>query len=176
MATLGATLSTTTFPTGTSDLVVMALPGEMSISTGASFARDTSGSVPTPEVRLPDAATEIASMSVKVPAGAASISSIKVFHRRRNTGNLRLLFYSAIWDFDTSGSAKTEDITDTLATYAGGAADSTLGIITVPSGAYNALTIEGGDLFVFYRTGCKFYPSQNSLRLMSVKAISLKPR
>jgi YD repeat-containing protein len=26
------------------------------------------------------------------------------------------------------------------------------------------------------RTGCKFHPSQNSLRLMSVKAISLKPR
>jgi hypothetical protein len=29
---------------------------------------------------------------------------------------------------------------------------------------------------VFYRTGCKFQPPQNSLRLMSVKARSLNPR
>jgi len=33
-----------------------------------------------------------------------------------------------------------------------------------------------GELRFYYRTGCKFQPPQNSLRLMSVKARSLNPR
>jgi hypothetical protein len=152
MATLGVTLSTTEFPEGgggSGDLVVLALPGEMGKTTSATFAIDTSGNVPTPEMRLPDGSTESLYASVKVPATATSISSIRVIYRRKATGNVRLVFYTAIWDLDSIGSAKAEDITDTLATYAMGAADSSLGAFTVPSAAYNALTIEEGDLFVF---------------------------
>jgi integrase len=39
-----------------------------------------------------------------------------------------------------------------------------------------ACRLAGIEGLHFHGTGCKFYPSQNSLRLMSVKAISLKPR
>lgn len=84
-------------------------------------------------------------LSAEVPEGADSISSIEVAYRRGNTGNLYLKFSTLHFDF-TVGDSRTDDTSDTASTYAGGAADATLGIITVPSGAYDGITVTEDDI------------------------------
>lgn len=86
-----------------------------------------------------------ASFTCKVPSGATSISSMKVFYTRKNAGNLYLKFFSYHNDTDAV-SAQTSDTTDTATTYASGGTDGRVESITIPSGAYNGLTIDADDI------------------------------
>lgn len=82
--------------------------------------------------------------TVKAPAGATSISSIKVLYSRNATGNLYIAFNFNHLDV-VIGDTFTSD-SEAVATYAGGSSNGSLGIITIPSTGYNGLTITEGDI------------------------------
>jgi len=81
-------------------------------------------------------ADEFAVFSVKIPKSAVGISSIEVLYERDSTGNLYLRFFTGHFP-KTVGSTITTDNNDSLATYAGGASDSTTGVLTAPAGSYD---------------------------------------
>lgn len=86
-----------------------------------------------------------------VPANAKLVSSANLMYIRNSTGNAYIKFYSASADTDAFPSTASTDQTDTLTTYAGGAADNTIGSITIPAGAFNATAaVDQGDLFTIY--------------------------
>lgn len=94
-----------------------------------------------------DGSTQYWEQTVKVPIGATSISSIVLLYKRQNTGNLFMRFRLAHFDAATVGDAEVQDATDTGAAYAGGAADSTLGRLTVPTTSYDGLpAISANDI------------------------------
>lgn len=93
-------------------------------------------------------------VSTVVPTGATSISSIKIFYSRESTGNLYLYFHT-FQNALASVAAQTDDTTDTATTYAGSGTDNRVDAVTVPSAAYNAITITAGALFTIaiFRNG-----------------------
>lgn len=78
-------------------------------------------------------------MNFEVPAGATGISSIKLVYGRDNTGDARLRFRTGYVEA-TAGFSGQTDTSDSYTQYAGGASDGSIGMITVPSGAYDALS------------------------------------
>lgn len=130
-------------PSAGGDLVTYVNPGTGSVNANASFAWFNNISV----AQFANNQDGIWVANVKVPSGATSISSMSLFYIRQSTGNLYLKFGTGHVNTDTAGSSIEDDSTDTDTTYAGGAADDSLGIITVPAGAYNGLTnIDADDV------------------------------
>lgn len=97
-----------------------------------------------PAIALADAATGEFMLACKVPFGATSISSIKFFAygsaAAARTAQLKFFTYKT-----TNAAAITSDVTDAMTGYT--TAKDAPGVITVPAGAYNGLTITAGALF-----------------------------
>lgn len=123
-----------------------------------------------------DATNTIAGVWSEVAAGATSISSIKVFYEDESASALviRMFFYTGHYDTDADGSAMTLDTTDTATSYTTGGTANRLKVITVPAGAYNGLTLDGGDLFGFQirRDSTDAADTYNAaLRIISVRIL-----
>ena len=73
-----------------------------------------------------------------IPSGYTAILSIVLRYRRTGTGNLYLQFASS-QTVPTPGATPIQD-SDDYTVHAGGAADNSMGSITVPAAAYDALT------------------------------------
>ena len=147
----GGTTATWQSPGGGGDMVITALPGNGVLSTATLAADDP------PFISFGDGVTAIWRVSVKVPAGGTSISSIKVYYKSQSviTNNLYLLFQTWHVDADTPAVVQL-DQTDSTTTYAAGGNDSKFYPITVPAGAYNGLTgIAANDIIgiLVYRAG-----------------------
>ncbi len=129
-------------------LIATTLAGSGSISgAGASQSRFDNG---IPTVNFANGQVAAWDATFVVPVGATSISSIKIFHFRRSTGNMYLKFFTRKINMDAAGAYES-DSTDTLTTYTGTGSDSAVEIITVPAAAYNALTnIDVDDVIGIY--------------------------
>ncbi len=123
--------------------------GDMKIFVPAGTGKVTGATLNThsrfPAYYLRDAQLDEWYLTVKVPAGATSISAIKLLYARGHTGNLFMQFLLSHFDY-TSGDSVVTDGDAAEAAYAGGANDNTLGLITVPSAAYNGFTIGEDDI------------------------------
>lgn len=118
------------------------------ITPGEGFTNGTLNSL-TAEVagiEFADGVTDKWEMNIKVPQGADTISLIQVGYARRAAGNLYLKFVTQQHDW-VIGDARVLDNSDTNSTYAGGATNGTLGLITVPAGAYDGITVTADDFF-----------------------------
>lgn len=128
-------------PSGGSSLVVFVYPGE-GVPTAGGW--ETQATIPC--AKFTNNQDQSWYLSTIVPTGATSLSSVKVFYTRESTGNLYLRFFTFQNDI-ASVAAQTDDTTDTATTYAGSGTDGRVDSITVPAGAYNAITIGAGKLF-----------------------------
>lgn len=127
------------------DLVVTAFPGSGYLS-GATLSSDVGPTFFKPVISYANGTQNSWNVNVKVPSGATSISSIKVYYVQARTGNIWLRFYSGRIDGDSAAAAQ-EDVTDAGAVYASGGSDSAINSITVPSTSYNGLTnIDADDI------------------------------
>lgn len=117
----------------------------------ANVSRGVSHSGIGPTVSFADGVTGISSLWAQVPEGYSSVSAIRVFYEDASASALvvRAHFFTAHWDTDAAGNADTLDTTDAEASYTTGGTANTMGIITVPAGAYDGLTLDAGDLFGF---------------------------
>src|SRR3990167_229583 len=129
-------------------LLVWGLPGHGWVNAGGSAEVGENVINGALEATLADAIADARwDVMISVPVGATSISSMKLYYVRQSTGNVRLRFVTSHTDTDTVNSTRESDTTDVMTAYAGGAADNTIGQITVPAGAYNGLTgIDVDDL------------------------------
>lgn len=126
------------------DMTVLSAPGNGLPSGGATVS---AGGLGYPVVRLNNGQTNNWYSTIKVPSGATSISSIKLYHyKNANSGNLYLRFYSYIVDI-SSVVAPPSDRTDTLTTYAVTGDVGDVDVITIPAAAYNALSFVEDDMF-----------------------------
>lgn len=115
-------------------------PGEMAITNLAVYIGLASGS----RVRFTDAANCIVNLTVKVPVGATSISSIQILYKRDSTGNLFLEYGSSHFTSTVPNTAQTDTLAG--AAYSGVSADGAIGVLAVAAAAYNGLTnIVAGD-------------------------------
>ena len=102
-----------------------------------------------PTWKFEDAVADQLTVQVEAPFGATSIASIKVYYLEEGVAstNLRLTFYTTHSPVQTAGGTYQNDQTDVEATYASGGTQFKLYSITVPAGAYDALTgIVAGSL------------------------------
>lgn len=128
-----------TFLDGT-DIFVKAQ--EASIISGAALAEYGAGVA---VMEFSDAATETAIFEARVPRGATGISAIEIFYVREVVANLELDLSSGIVNL-AAGQGGTI-ATDTFGSdpYACAASNATIGVITVPAGAYELTGINAGD-------------------------------
>lgn len=138
----GASTATWQTPSGGGDMKVFLNPGVFKINGGS---LGTTSTIPFIDFR--DGQADDAYASCKVPSGATSISAIKIIYTRLNTGNLYLGFYSAGAAYSSGATVQTDSTAE--ATFAGGASDATIGLITVTSTAYNGITIAADTIFSF---------------------------
>jgi hypothetical protein len=131
--------------TGGSDTWIMPGQGYLQGATLGTAAASSTDIIPA--VKFDDTNTDRWKLSTVIPTGKTGIASIVVYYMKSGaaSGNLRLVFYTSVLDLDTLGADDTQDVTDTLTTYTN--ANTELDTVTVPSGAYNGLTIAAGDLF-----------------------------
>lgn len=148
---IASTDKTFTFPnvSGTLALtanyfVVDALPGTGSPNVNAPVSVNNEGQ---PMWAFTDGVGGILDVNIKVPAGATSISSIKVLYFQQSTGNVFMKFYTCKDPVSTLPSTTVFDQTDTDTAYTGAANDQKVGAFTVPTTAYNALgSVAANDL------------------------------
>lgn len=95
-----------------------------------------------------DGAQGRALVNVQVPSGATSISSIKIWYQDSTASalNLYLEFETAAFNTDTLGSAVSSDTNGGVAAYASQGTAGVIASVTVPSGAYNAHSVDAGDI------------------------------
>lgn len=130
---------------GGGDLVKTCFASDFQVS-GATVQYQTNDGDNVNVVKFANGSAQNALCSVKVPSGATSISSIKVYYQRKTTGNLYVVFKTSKIDND-SIAAITADNTDSLTTYASGGSDGSVESLTVPSAAYNGLgSIDADDI------------------------------
>lgn len=92
-------------------------------------------------------------VTTQVPIDVTAVAAIKLHYYSQSTGNLWLKFQSYLWDTDTLGSYVTTDETDASSAYAGEGIGNALGVVIVPSGAYDGLgSLNEGDIFGFHVT------------------------
>lgn len=121
-------------------------PGEFSPTTNTSL---TTG-LTLPLLSFADGVTGDALCSIRFPATAKSISSIKVLYTREVSANLRLRFNSGYIDRSGLPYTTTEDASDTTTTYTSTGSDNKIDSFTVPAGAYSTTgSGEEGDIFSF---------------------------
>lgn len=124
-------------PTSSGDMTVWQAPGSVS-ATDATI--QSSGGVDFIGcLSFSDGAEKYGTFNFKVPSGATSISSIKIYYNSTSAGTLRLVFYTSHFS-KTATTASQTDVTDTEASYTGDGTGNVTGVITVPSGAYNGLS------------------------------------
>jgi hypothetical protein len=121
------------------DMVKISHPGE-----GVSSAPMETYSY-TPTQKFVNNATHNWYVSVKAPAGATGISSIKILFISQHAGNLYLKFAADRWKVDNTHIA---DWVSAHSAYAGGGTDQKMREIAVPAAAYDALTGIEGDSIV----------------------------
>lgn len=85
--------------------------------------------------------------AIHVPVGFTGISSVKVFYKREDAGNLYLRFKCE--HVDTDGVSSTTTDADSYTEYAGGGTDGKIASITVPPAVYDGLTVDSGDVVAF---------------------------
>ena len=135
-------------PTSGTDIVACVYAGQGSLTESAIVVEVESGY---PVIQFPDAAAGGWSGVVKVPSGTTSISSIKIYHNNRSTGDVYIRFRTVHLDVSVDQSAKQSDTSDVYTAYTGGASDLSISSITLPSGAYDELTgIEEHDYIGVY--------------------------
>ena len=121
---------------GGSDKVIAAMP-HVGRTNGASLGGNNEGEL---EMNFANGANQSWDLQVKVPVGSTALNSIKVYYRRISTGDLFLKFFTVSQDLSAINLIVT-DQTDALTANAGGGTDSKIESVTVPTAAFNALTV-----------------------------------